>query len=62
LARYHGGFTAPEVEVLAAHVGRADKVAEMAEWYDGNRFGKVGVCNPWSGLNMPGLQDRRYRG
>jgi hypothetical protein len=45
------GFTAAEVEVLAAHVGREDKLAEMAEWYDGYRFGETDVYNPWSVLN-----------
>ena len=45
------GFTAAEAEALAAYAGRADKVAEMAEWYDGYRFGRVDVYNPWSVLN-----------
>ncbi|MBR3314904.1 MAG: AAA family ATPase, partial [Atopobiaceae bacterium] len=45
------GFTAQEAEALAAYAGRADKVAEMAEWYDGYRFGGVDVYNPWSVLN-----------
>lgn len=45
------GFTAEEAEALAVYVGRADNVAEMAEWYDGYRFGDVDVYNPWSVLN-----------
>lgn len=32
-------------------MGKADKVGEMAEWYDGYRFGDTDVYNPWSVLN-----------
>ena len=45
------GFTQPEVEELAAHLGRADKAGELAEWYDGYDFGGESVYNPWSVLN-----------
>ena len=45
------GFTAMEAAALAAYVGRSDRIAEMAEWYDGYRFGKADICNPWSVLN-----------
>ena len=45
------GFTAEEARALAAYMGRADKVEEMAEWYDGYRFGDTDVYNPWSVLN-----------
>ena len=45
------GFTSGEARALAEYMGRADKVAEMAEWYDGYRFGRTDVYNPWSVLN-----------
>ncbi|MBO7675163.1 MAG: AAA family ATPase [Atopobiaceae bacterium] len=44
------GFTAEEAGALAAYVGRGD-ASEMAEWYDGYRFGGTDVYNPWSVLN-----------
>ena len=46
------GFTAAEAEALAVHAGRAGREGEMAEWYDGYRFGSADVYNPWSVLNF----------
>lgn len=45
------GFTRDEAEALAVYMGRADRVGEMAAWYDGYRFGQADVYNPWSVLN-----------
>ena len=45
------GFTTDEVEALAAHLGHADKVGELAAWYDGYDFGGEAAYNPWSVLN-----------
>ena len=45
------GFTDAEVAALAAYLGHADCMAEAREWYDGYRFGKTDVYNPWSVLN-----------
>ena len=45
------GFTQPEVDELAARLGRADRLPELAEWYDGYSFGGEAVYNPWSVLN-----------
>ena len=45
------GFTADEAAALAAYMGRADRVGEMAEWYDAYHFGGADVHNPWSVLN-----------
>jgi hypothetical protein len=45
------GFTADEVEELARCLGRADKVDELAAWYDGYDFGGQGAYNPWSVLS-----------
>ena len=45
------GFTQPEVDELLARLGHADKLGELAEWYDGYDFGGEAVYNPWSVLN-----------
>lgn len=45
------GFTKDEAMALAEYMGRANSVREMADWYDGYRFGRVDVYNPWSVLN-----------
>ena len=45
------GFTDAEVAALATYLGHADCMAEAREWYDGYRFGKTDVYNPWSVLN-----------
>ena len=45
------GFTDAEVAALAAYLGHADCMTEAREWYDGYRFGKTDVYNPWSVLN-----------
>ena len=45
------GFTTEEVAALAARVGRADRVGELAAWYDGYDFGGEAAYNPWSVLN-----------
>lgn len=45
------GFTEQEVSALASYLGRGDCLDELRSWYDGYRFGKVSVYNPWSVLN-----------
>ena len=45
------GFTEDEAAALAAYMGRSDCVGKMAAWYDGYRFGRARVYNPWSVLN-----------
>lgn len=45
------GFTPDEVRALAAARGAGDKYQEIAEWYEGYRFGGQEVFNPWSVLN-----------
>ena len=42
------GFTQDEVARLLAECGVADKVAELARWYDGYLFGSAEIYNPWS--------------
>ena len=45
------GFTADEVKEMAAYYGAADKYDEICQWYDGYRFGKTDIFNPWSVVN-----------
>ena len=45
------GFTASEVKQMAAYYGVADKYAELCAWYDGYRFGRTEIFNPWSVIN-----------
>lgn len=45
------GFTADEVREMAVYYGAPDKFDEVCEWYDGYRFGKTEIFNPWSVIN-----------
>lgn len=45
------GFTSDEIKQMAAYYGVGDKYAELCEWYDGYRFGKTEIFNPWSVIN-----------
>lgn len=45
------GFTADEIRQMAAYYGVSDKYDELCEWYDGYRFGKTDIFNPWSVIN-----------
>ncbi len=45
------GFTAEEVKQITAYYGVEDKYTEICEWYDGYRFGKTDIFNPWSVSN-----------
>ena len=45
------GFTDAEVAALAEYLGHSGCMDEAREWYDGYRFGKTDVYNPWSVLN-----------
>jgi len=42
------GFTQQDVEKIADDFGIQAKLSEMKEWYDGYRFGKTEIYNPWS--------------
>lgn len=37
------GFTADEVNAMAAYYDREEKLEELREWYDGYRFGKTEI-------------------
>lgn len=45
------GFTPDEIKQIAAYYGVSDKYDELCEWYDGYRFGKTEIFNPWSVIN-----------
>lgn len=45
------GFTADEVMEMAEYYCAADKYDEICQWYDGYRFGKTEIFNPWSVVN-----------
>mgnify|MGYP001037093380 FL=1 len=45
------GFTANEVKEMAAYYSAPDKFDEVCEWYDGYRFGKTDIFNPWTVIN-----------
>lgn len=45
------GFTADEVREMAAYYSAAEKFEEICAWYDGYRFGKTEIFNPWSVIN-----------
>lgn len=45
------GFTSEEVKEMAEYYGASDKYGEICEWYDGYRFGKTDIFNPWSVIN-----------
>ena len=45
------GFTSDEVKEIANYYGVADKYDEICSWYDGYRFGKTEIFNPWSVVN-----------
>ena len=42
------GFTSEEVQEMAEYYGAPEKYNELCEWYDGYRFGKTEIFNPWS--------------
>jgi len=45
------GFTAEEIKELTVYYGAPDKYEEICAWYDGYRFGKTEIFNPWSVIN-----------
>ena len=45
------GFTNEEIREMVEYYGVVDKYDEICEWYDGYRFGKTEIFNPWSVIN-----------
>ncbi len=56
------GFTSEEVKKMATYYGVKNKYDEICEWYDGYRFGKMEIFNPWSVINYfnNGCEPRTY--
>lgn len=54
------GFTCDEIKDMCRYYGHTEKYEEICAWYDGYRFGKTELFNPWSVINyfsnecMPG--------
>ena len=45
------GFTEEEIQMMADYYGYTDRYEEIADWYDGYRFGNTDIFNPWSVIN-----------
>lgn len=45
------GFTVDEVNAMAVYYSQEEKLEELREWYDGYRFGRTEIYNPWSVAN-----------
>ena len=45
------GFTAEEVREMAEYYNASDRFEELCTWYDGYRFGRTEIFNPWSVIN-----------
>lgn len=45
------GFTSAEVREMAEYYNVTDKYDEICTWYDGYRFGRQDIFNPWSVIN-----------
>uniref|UniRef100_UPI00405611CA AAA family ATPase n=1 Tax=Agathobacter sp. TaxID=2021311 RepID=UPI00405611CA len=45
------GFTPQEIKEMCAYYGVSEKYEEICIWYDGYRFGKSDIFNPWSVIN-----------
>ena len=45
------GFTTDDVMEMAKYYNAVDKYDELCQWYDGYRFGKTEIFNPWSVVN-----------
>ncbi len=45
------GFTASDVKEMAEYYAASDRYGEICKWYDGYKFGKENIFNPWSVIN-----------
>lgn len=45
------GFTRAEMEQMLVHFGMPERMDEICRWYDGYRFGRTEIFNPWSVIN-----------
>ena len=45
------GFTADEIKEMTIYYKAEEKYAEICSWYNGYRFGRTEIFNPWSVIN-----------
>lgn len=55
------GFTEQEVEALLTDFQQMDKYEEVQQWYNGYRFGKRIIYNPWSIINFLGSKGKELK-
>ena len=57
------GFTEAEVEKMLADAGCTESLPDMRKWYDGYRFGGLGIYCPWDVINhlRALMQNRKVR-
>ena len=55
------GFTEEEVKELLADYQAADRYDQVQKWYNGYRFGKEIIYNPWSIVNFLGSEARECK-
>ncbi|MCP5052905.1 MAG: AAA family ATPase, partial [bacterium] len=52
------GFTEEELEALLKDFNLFDRYEEVQKWYNGYRFGKRIIYNPWSIINFLGSEEK----
>jgi len=55
------GFTETEVEALLKDFNLFARYAEVQKWYNGYRFGKRIIYNPWSIINFLGSEEKELK-
>jgi hypothetical protein len=55
------GFTEEELEVLLKDFNLLDRYGEVQKWYNGYRFGKRIIYNPWSIVNFLGSEEKEFK-
>jgi hypothetical protein len=55
------GFTEQEVKTLLADFRVSDMGEQVQKWYDGYRFGKQVIYNPWSIINFLGSEEKGFK-
>jgi hypothetical protein len=55
------GFTEKEVETLLGDFQLLDRYSEVQRWYNGYRFGKQVIYNPWSIINFLGSKAKECK-
>ncbi len=55
------GFTEPEVENLLKDFGLLNMYEQVRQWYNGYRFGRRVIYNPWSIINFLGSRTKELQ-